>query len=321
MNNYRTRRKFLKNSIYMGLSLGSTLVTGNSGRLFANSVPSPISDPISDRAPDLVAVRNGEPDIMFNKGIKLMGGIKRYVKKGQTVLVKPNIGFNKTPEIAATTNPLLVKTIIEPWFGAGAKKVYVFDNIASRSYGTAAHCYKNNGIESAAKQAGTIVAPADDYKYYQEVRIPGAEALLTTDVHELLLESDVFINIPILKHHSYTHVTMAMKNLMSVVWDRIFYHGAGLDQCIAEFCLYKKPDLNVLDAYRVLKTHGPYGNSLEDVMIAKSLLISEDIVAIDTAACMIFGIPPKKVYYLNMGQELKLGRMNLDELNIKRLVL
>ncbi len=108
---------------------------------------------------------------------------------------------------------------------------------------------------------------------------------------------------------------------MGVVWNRMYYHSAGLDQCIAEFCLYKKPDLNVLDAYRVMKTHGPSGNSPEDVVIAKSLLLSEDIVAIDTAACMIFGISPQKVDYITMGHELKLGRMNLDGLNIKRLIL
>ncbi|MCP3876419.1 MAG: DUF362 domain-containing protein [Desulfobacteraceae bacterium] len=313
MNDNKTRREFLKKSMVMAFAAGSTLVPGSLSPIFANTS--------KERIPDLVAVKNGEPDIMFNKGIKLMGGMKRFVKKGQTVLVKPNIGFNRTPEFGATTNPLLVKAIIEHGFGAGAKKVYVFDHEASSAYGLAAKCYKNSGIESAAKQAGAIMAPADDYKYYQGVKIPGAKILHTTDVHELLLETDVFINVPVLKHHSYTHVTMAMKNLMGVVWDRMYYHGYGLDQCIAEFCLYKKPDLNVLDAYRVMKSHGPYGNSPEDVVIAKSLLISEDIVAIDTAASLIFGIPPQKVDYIAMGQELKLGKMNLDELNIKRLVL
>ncbi|MCP4670230.1 MAG: DUF362 domain-containing protein [Desulfobacula sp.] len=313
MRNSRTRREFLKNSMYTAFTAGSTLVTGSFSRLFAN--------PAQSWIPDLVAVKNGEPDIMFNKGIELMGGMKKFVKKGQTVLVKPNIGFNRTPEFGATTNPLLVKTIIEHCFGAGAKKVYVFDHEAASAYGFAAKCYKNSGIETAAKQAGAIMAPGDDYKYYQEVKIPGAKNLLTTDVHELLLETDVFINVPVLKHHSYTHVTMAMKNLMGVVWDRMYYHGYGLDQCIAEFCLYKKPDLNVLDAYRVMKTHGPYGNSPEDVVIAKNLLISKDIVAIDAAASLIFGIQPQKVDYITIGHELKLGKMNLDELNIKRLIL
>ncbi len=313
MSDNRTRREFLKTSIYTAFAAGSTLVTGSFSRLFAN--------PAQSRIPDLVAVKNGEPDIMFNKGIELMGGMKLFVKRGQTVLVKPNIGFNRTPEFGATTNPLLLKTIIEHCFGAGAKKVYVFDHEASSAYGLAAKCYKNSGIQSAANQAGAIVAPGDDYKYYQAVKIPGAKNLMTTDVHELLLETDVFINVPVLKHHSYTHITMAMKNLMGVVWDRMYYHSAGLDQCIAEFCLYKKPDLNVLDAYRVMKAHGPYGNSPNDVVLAKSLLISEDIVAIDTAASLIFGISPQKVDYITMGHELNLGRMNLNELNIKRLAL
>ncbi len=295
----------------MAAGIGGLMLPGFSHQTFAGD----------GKLPDLVAVKNGEPDIMFNKGIELMGGMKRFVKKGQTVLVKPNIGFNKTPEFGATTNPLLVKAIIEHCFGAGAKKVYVFDHEASSSFGIAAKCYKNSGIQDAAKQAGAIVAPGDDDKYYQEVMVPGAKILRSTKVHELVLETDVFINVPVLKHHSYTYVTMAMKNLMGVVWDRMDYHYNGLDQSIAEFCLFKKPDLNILDAYRVITAHGPQGTGPEDVMIVKNLLISDDIVAIDTAASKIFGINPEKVDYLRMGHELKLGKMNLNELNIKRLIL
>ncbi len=208
-----TRREFLKKSLTTGLAVGGSLFLGRPENLLAKTA--------ATGAPDLVAVKNGAPDAMFNQAIGMMGGMKKFVKKGQTVVVKPNIGWAKAPEIGANTNPLLVKSIVEHCFGAGAKKVYVFDNVAASSYGIAHKCYKESGIEDAAKSAGALVAPGDDEKYYQQVTIPGGKGLTSTKVHELILEADVFINVPILKNHRYTHQTIAMKNLMGVVWDRM----------------------------------------------------------------------------------------------------
>jgi uncharacterized protein (DUF362 family) len=183
----RERREFLKKSLATGVALGGSLLLGTYGQLHAKAAAS--------GTPDLVAVKNGEPDGMFKQAITMMGGMKKFVKKGQIVVVKPNIGFARAPEIGATTNPLLVKSIVEHCFGAGAKKVYVFDNVASSSYGIAQNCYKKSGIGEAAKSAGALVAPGHDEKYYQKMTIPGAKALVSTEVHELVLEADVFINV------------------------------------------------------------------------------------------------------------------------------
>jgi len=131
--------------------------------------------------------------------------------------------------------------VVDHCLQAGAKKVYVFDNVASSSYGMAHSCYEISGIDEAARSAGALVAPGDHQKYYQEVTIPGSNTLEISAVHELVLEADVFINVPILKDHSYSVVTGAMKNLMGIVWDRMSYHYLDLEQCIAEFCLFKKP--------------------------------------------------------------------------------
>ncbi|MDM8536903.1 DUF362 domain-containing protein [Desulfobacterales bacterium HSG17] len=304
------RREFIKKSLSMGIAVGGSFLAGNPWQLFAGEAAAKI--------PDLVAVKNSEPDIMFNKAIEMMGGMKRYVNKNQTVVVKPNIGFNKTPEIGATTNPHLVKTIVEHCFHAGAKKVYVFDNVASSSYGIAHKCYENSGIEHAAKGAGAMVVPGDDEKYYHKKDIPGAKLLNSTKVHELVLESDVFINVPILKNHRYTYLTSAMKNLMGAVWDRMEYHSLGLDQCIADFCVFRKPDLNIVDAYRVLMKRGPQGRSPKDVAFKKTLLISEDIVAIDAAAAKIYGKDPDNIQYITHAHQLGIGNMNLNELKITK---
>lgn len=309
----RGRREFIKKSLSMGVAAGGAFLFGNPGKMFAKETASGV--------PDLVAVKNGEPDAMFNKAIELMGGMNRYVKKGQTVVVKPNIGWNKPPEVGANTNPLLVRTVIEHCFQAGAKKVYVFDNVAYSSTGMADQCYKNSGIEDAAKSAGALVTPASNEKYYHKVEIPGAKSLKTTAVHELVLESDVLINIPVLKSHRGTHLTIAMKNLMGIVWDRLAYHYTDLDQSIADFCLYKKPALNIVDAYRVMMKDGPQGSAPENAVLKKTLLLSEDPVAIDTAAAKIFGMNTEKVRYIKMAKELGIGKTNLDELNIKRHVM
>jgi len=311
--NNKQRREFLKKSLAAGIAVGGSLLWGTPDRLFAK--------PLASGIPNLVAVKNGEPDVMFNQAITMIGGMKRFVKNGQTVLVKPNISYARKPEIGATTNPLLVKSIVAHCFEAGAKKVYVFDNVGTGTYGMAHKCYKESGIEDAAKSAGALVAPGDNEKYYQKVTIPGARALVSTKVHELVLETDVFINVPILKNHRFTHQSIAMKNLMGVVWDRMKYHSLDLEQSIADFCLFKTPDLNIVDAYRVMKRFGPRGSTPEHVALEKTLLISKDIVSVDAAASKVYGMAPEKVRYIRLGHELNIGNMNLNELNIQRYIM
>ena len=304
------RRDFLKKGLSLGLVAGSAVILGKPDFVLAKEKPAQV--------PDLVAVKNGEPDAMFKKALSLMGGMGLFVKKGQTVVVKPNIGFPVKPEVGATTNPQLIKTIIESCYQAGAKKVYVFDNVVLPTSGNSQNCYKISGIEDAAKEAGGIIIPVDDFSY-REVAIPGAKTLKTAEIHRLILDSDVFINVPVLKHHGSTHLSIAMKNLMGIVKNRIKYHLTGLDQCIADFCLYKKPDLNIVDAYRVLMSDGPRGPSDEkapNVELKKTLLMSRDIVAVDAAAARIFGKNPEDIGYIKMGHKQKTGNMNLNELKI-----
>ncbi|MBN2452555.1 MAG: DUF362 domain-containing protein [Lentisphaeria bacterium] len=267
--------------------------------------------------PDLVAVRNGEPAAMVDKALEALGGIGRFVPKGASVVVKPNIGWAREPETGADTNPELVKRIVELCLNAGAAKVYVFDH--SVSPGRA--CYEKSGIEAAAKAAGAIVVPGDDPKHYQKVEIPNAKTLATVDVHELVLGSDVLINVPVLKHHMGSKATVAMKNLMGVVWDRRAYHKQGLHPCIAEFCLFCKPALNIVDAYRVTVANGPQRARPEDVQTQKMLLASTDIVAVDAAAVRVLGTTPQEANHIAMAADLKIGRLDLDNLDIRRVAL
>lgn len=306
---HMNRRDFIKYGLGISGVFLSSSFWNPSEQLFAKVLPSSL--------PDLVAVKNGDPSTMFDQAIEALGGMKQFVKKGQSVVVKPNIGWDRNPETGANTNPILVQRIIEHCIQAGAKKVYIFDNTCH----TWKNCYSTSGIETAAKTAGAIVVPAHDERYYQDVLIPNATTLKSTKVHELILESDVFINVPILKHHAGAGLTIAMKNLMGIVWDRSYYHNNGLQECISDFCLYRKPDLNIIDAYRVTMANGPQKARPEDVILKKNLIISKDIVAADAAAAKIFGVEPDSIAHIKMGYDKKIGNIKLSELNIKRITI
>lgn len=304
------RREFIKKSLATGLITSSAITLGNFSHLFAYPKNSLFHLPF-----DLIAVKGGEPDVMFDKGIQALGGMGTFVKKGQTVVVKPNIGWDAVPERGANTNPLLVKRIIQHCFEAGAREVFVFDHTCDNWK----RCYSNSGIEKAVKDAGGKIVSGESESYYQKVEIKKGKKLTFTKVHELILQSDVFINVPILKHHSSADLTISMKNLMGNVWDRGYWHRNDLHQCISDFVSFRKPDLNVVDAYFVMKRNGPRGISKEDVTVMKSHIISSDIVAADAAAAKLFGTEPSQIEYIRLAHEMKLGNMRLGDLNIYRI--
>ncbi len=310
------RRNFLKSLALAGAALtvkqsgAMTLLTQH-----FNAAPLPATG-----AYDLVAVMGGTPVNMFRKGIAEMGGMSKFVKKGYKVVVKPNIGWDKKPELAANTNPELVAEIISQCFKAGAKEVVVFDHTCDDWR----KCYANSGIEAAAKAAGAKVLPAHEESYYRNVNLPKGKSLKSTQVHKAILDSDVWINVPVLKNHGGAKMSISMKNHMGIVWDRGFFHSHDLQQCIADVCtLEKAAVLNVVDAYRLMKDNGPRGKSEADVVLSKGLFISQDIVAVDTAATSFFNqvrkMPLETVGHLAKAQAHKLGTMSIDKLNVKRI--
>lgn len=309
------RREFIRKSSAAAAFSGAALtVPFNS--LWATPLPLFPSSPLLPF--DLVAVKGGEPEVMFDQAIEALGGMQNFVKKGQKVVIKPNIGWDVSPERAGNTNPKLVKRVIEHCLEAGAKEVYVFDNTCDKWD----KCYSNSGIEQAVKDAGGKMAPGNTENYYQTVEIPDGVKLKTTKVHELILNSDVFINMPILKSHSSARLTIALKNLMGVVWDRGYWHKNDLNQCIADYATYvKKPTLNIVDAYRVMMKNGPRGVSEADVTLMKSLIVSPDMVAVDAASAKLFGITPDDVPYIGIAESMGVGSAALDKLNVKRIIL
>ncbi|MDR1681946.1 MAG: DUF362 domain-containing protein, partial [Candidatus Symbiothrix sp.] len=183
-------------------------------------------------APDLVAVMGGEPAVLLQRALKELGGIGKYVKKGQNVVIKPNIGWDKTPDYAANTNPELVGELIKQCLQAGAKKVTVFDHTCDNWQ----RCYENSGMQKAVKAAGGNLVPANDSSYYKEVTLPRALKLKKPAIHQALLDADVWFNVPVLKNHGGAKMSIAMKNYMGIVDNRGYFHSHDLQQCIADIC-------------------------------------------------------------------------------------
>ncbi len=251
---------------------------------------------------------------MCDQALRMLGGIEAFVKKGQRVLVKPNIGWDVPPERGANTHPELVARVIELCRAAGASSVTVFDNSCDQWQ----RAYATSGVEEACRKTGATLVNGKDQSLYRQVEIPKGVKLKSAKVHSLYLDSDVVINAPVLKHHSGTLMTACMKNLMGVVWDRGFYHSNDLHQCIADLLTLRKPDLNILDAYHPMVRNGPRGKSADDVVVMKTLLASPDIVAIDAAAAKLLEHQPADVRHVALASGMGLGVMELERVDIRR---
>jgi len=309
------RRDFFKSAALVGIA--SFFKTNALGSVLAPSKGISVHS-----QPDLVAVMGGEPAVMLARALKELGGIGHFVKKGQKVVIKPNIGWDKSPELAANTNPELIGALVKLCRAAGASEVIVFDHTCQDWK----KCYVNSGIEKAVLAAGGKMVPANDESYYTEVDFPRGVNLKSAKIHKSLLECDVWFNVPVLKHHGGAKNTISMKNLMGIVWDRGFFHNHDLHQCIADAATFhKKPALNIVDAFRIMKSNGPQGKSDADVVKLKSLLVSPDYVAVDTAAMKLYSqVQPtdlKDVRYIALAEKNRVGTQNLENLNVKRIKL
>ncbi len=265
--------------------------------------------------PYLVVARGNSPAAVTRAVIDALGGIKKFVKAGNDVILKPNIcNAQNTFEYASTTNPDVLAELVRLCLAAGAKRVRVMDQPFS---GTAVEAYKRSGIRDAVEKAGgemEVMSPAK----YASVNFPAAARdLKSTQIYQEVLKADVLINVPIAKRHNSVPLTISMKNLMGTVAYPSTLHNA-LDQRIADLSTLIKPTLNIVDGVRVLMNHGPTGGNLADVKLANTIIASHDPVAADAyAAQLLFDVKPETVRYLKFGVEMNLGRYDFGNLRIR----
>jgi uncharacterized protein (DUF362 family) len=262
--------------------------------------------------PVVVVAEKDKPAELVRKAIKALGGMGRFVKKGNRVLIKPNIAFARPPEGAANTNPEVVAELVQLCFEAGAKEVIVLDYTLDPARIT----YEMSGIAKAAEAKGArvvYVSPRD----FVPIEVPKGKILSAYDVRVLkqVLDADVFINVPIAKTHGSARLTLGMKNLMGIIQDRGAWHRSGdLHQCIADFVTAVKPHLTVIDAIRILASGGPKGPGR--VEQKDTIIASTDIVAADAYATTLFGLTPNDVPHIIKAAELGVGVADLKRVKI-----
>jgi len=275
---------------------------------------SPTPPPTAGEA--YLAVARGEsPAAMVTAALGALGGIERFVKSGDDVIVKPNICVAyHTYEYAATTNPVVVATLVSLCLGAGARRVRVMDMPFG---GTPEQAYARSGIAAAVKAAGGQMEVMASLKY-QDMVIPEGIDITRWPVYQDALKADVLIDVPIAKHHSLARLTLGMKNLMGVIQNRNGLH-INLGQRIADITSLLRPTLTVVDAVRVLMNNGPTGGNLNDVRLANTIVASHDVVAADAYAATLFGLTAADIPATVAGAQMGLGTMDLGGVKIEEI--
>jgi len=262
----------------------------------------------AEGAAELAIVRNGEPAALVDAAFAALGGMGKFVSKGAKVLVKPNIGWDRSAELGANTNPEVVARIVQLCLDAGAKRVVVMD----RTCNDPRRCYVNSGIQSAAEDAGAKVFHVDDARV---TRVDlGGEVLHEWDVYDEMMDVDVRINAPVAKHHMLSKVSLGMKNWMGCVGGNRSRMHQQVHKSVVDLAAYFKPAVTVLDAYRVLKTNGPQGGRPSDTELTRTLCASADPVAVDAFGASLFGMGSDDLRSVVMGEERGLGKRDLTQL-------
>jgi uncharacterized protein (DUF362 family) len=269
--------------------------------------------------PDLVIAQQGTPTQLLQAAIAPLGGMGRFVKKGQRVVIKANIAWARTPDQACTNNPELLSSLIKMCYQAGAKRVAIWDHTCDNYQ----FCFSRSGLKKVTQEAGADIFSGHGRNVYKQVEVPKGKKLKTVEIIQDVLDTDVFINFPIPKQHFATELTLGLKNFIGIVWDMEQLHKIDLHQCIADLSTIRKPDLVIVDAVRILTTNGPKGpGKTEDI---GEVLASTDIVAVDAYAAAYFKHPktgkpfkPAEIRFVKNAYDLGLGEINLSKVRMKK---
>lgn len=250
------------------------------------------------------------------RAVSAIGGMDKLVFRGNRVVIKPNISWNQRPEFAANTNPYVVAALVELCIEAGAGRVKVLDHTCSSNPRPS---YESSGIADAARKAGAEVLYINKELFW-DLPIPGGKALDSWSFYEDMVsadKTDVLINVPIAKHHSTSRLTMGLKNVLGMVGkDRGQLHK-DIHPKIADLNRVVKIDLTVLDAFRILRNHGPTGGRLEDVdnnpENARRIIVSTDPVAVDAYGATLFGLRGSDIGFIKESHTAGLGEMDFRQ--------
>jgi uncharacterized protein (DUF362 family) len=251
------------------------------------------------------------PDQLVRRAVDAMGGMHKFVSRGDVVVVKPNIGWDRMPIHAANTNPEVVAAVIKLAYEAGAKKVVVADG----SCNDPNRCFQRSGIWRAAYQLGADVVLPQEHRF-RTMRLKG-DVLDEWPVFTTLIDADKVINVPVAKHHNLAKFTAAMKNWYGVLGGRRNRLHQNIDTSIADLATFMRPSLVVVDAWRVLMRNGPQGGNIDDARDMRTVIASVDQVAADAFGCTLIGQKRENLSYLAMGEERGIGTARWESLRVK----
>jgi uncharacterized protein (DUF362 family) len=300
------RRTFLKASAALGLTCSTGLPGTPAKAAAAASDLAIVKYKTSPTDPEGIAE---EAERLTRRAVEALGNMSRFVSKGDVVWVKPNISWDRRPEQAANTNPDVVATLVKLCYEAGAKQVVVSDNPNNDGRRT----FARSGIQAAAEKAGARVFFLDPRKF-KRMGING-KVLREWEVYTEVVEADKLINVPIVKHHGYSAVTLGMKNLMGVIGGQRSRYHQDLTNSIPDLAAFVKSHLVVLDAVRVLTANGPTGGSLADVERRDTVIAGIDQVAVDALGATLLGHRPESIAHIKEAASRGMGNINYAELN------
>jgi uncharacterized protein (DUF362 family) len=300
------RRTFVRNSVKAALAAAAV---GSVPVLDLLAAPA-----LAAEAPPLAVRKGTDIPRLVRDTLGALGGMQKFVKPGQTVVVKPNIGWDRTVELGANTHPEVVRALVELCLEAGAKQVRLFD----RTCNDPRRCYVQSGIAAAVAtvKSDRVELEHMDPRAYREVAIKGGQAFPSWEFYQPALDADVFINVPIAKHHSISRLTLGMKNLMGVIGGSRGKLHTDIAEALADINSVILSDLTVIDATRILVANGPQGGRLEDVRRLDTLIASPDIVAADAYAATLFDLKPEEVPTIVAGARRGLGVMDLNRVRM-----
>lgn len=282
------------------LSISGVLLSGCNENKGVKALSNP--DKRTSNYPEyVVQIFGDDPYKMTKKAIDALGGMRNFVKEGETVLVKPNIGFNRSPLQAADTNPMVVKAVVEEVLKINPKKVIVADY----SLYNPKSCYERSGLYDALKGLDVDLKYISQFDF--EKRDLNGKYIKEWGICKYFLEADRVINVPVLKQHSLAKLSMGMKNLMGMIGGKRSYYHHDIDTALVDLNLFLRPTLNILDCYRVIFRNGPQGGGLKDVVEKKSLIAGVDVLSVDFYGALLLGYGDNLPGYLKQGEERKLG--------------
>ena len=304
-----TRREFVR--LMAAAGLGAALTScGKEGTQRERPTP-------TGEAAYLAVARGDDPKAITGAALAAIGGIERFVKSGDDVIVKPNICVDyRTYEYGATTNPEVVAALVELCLGAGAKRVRVMDTPFG---GGPESAYARSGIADAVASVGGEMEVMNRAKF-RETEIPDGRDISSWSVYQDILTADVVINVPVAKHHNLARLSLAGKNLLGVVQRPSRMH-VNLPQRIADLVSLVRPSLTVVDAVRVLMKRGPTGGNLDDVVLRNTVIASHDIVAADAYATTLFDLTGEDILYVKAAAEMGLGTLDLTSIKVEEIAL